>query len=77
MLAGDISYTLFEGKVLVAGWRKHYTREAEGFSGEAAQLTGVSSPRPGGAPALGSGLRAAQPSTQGRMTGRPVPHWNW
>jgi len=77
LLDGEIFDTLREAQVLVERWRKHHTGEAFGFSGEAAQLTGVSSPRPGGAPALASGPRSARPSTQGCMTGRSVPHHNW
>jgi transposase InsO family protein len=45
--------------------------------GATAQRTGLPSPCPGGAPALGSGLRSAQPSTQGCMTGHSVPHCDW
>jgi transposase InsO family protein len=43
--------------------------------GATTQRTWLSPPRPGGAPALGSGLRSAQPSTQGCMTGWSEPRF--
>jgi len=67
----EIFDTLHEAQVLVERWRKHYNTVRPHSS------LGYRPPGPGGVVALGSGLRPAQPSAQGCMTGRPVPHCNW